>query len=696
MSVFAKVDYLPYQTSKECQEKLLGIEAIDYFFARQIVNSQQSSTGLTLTEQEYQEVFHILMALSYLQRQGSVCILLSKIANQSFWFEPAVNNDKIEAQLIKSIQAPLSTSGYCFSESMILLQSITKFIHELPANCYLILDDERLYSKRYWQYEQNLCQFIAKNLCDENIKSWQININEPEIANKMQMMFSSAPVENEGPDLQQLSVINSLYTPFSIITGGAGTGKTYTIARLALLLCEIRGVSATAIEMAAPTGKAANRLAQSLREELLSLSEVSELSKTCNALSKIEPKTISRLLKINPATGMSAYNAQRPLSASVVIVDETSMIDISLMDKLLNSLSENTHLILVGDPNQLPSVETGCLLADLVAHPIGKLTRTRLKQIQQVYPSFAKSNNYMENILLSKEPLARNVVNRLSRMRRSSADISEFANAVLSANADQALSLAGLNASSFAEQNDQKQAIRGSLNQALDNTNVAIQLQALSNKELGLMGVMQALEHVLQKDVIPNFSSLFSAKSLEEAFIALNKYALLTPFRKTIYGSQSLNQMIEKLLGKRYEWIEPGSLYKCQPIMILQNDYQLSLFNGDLGLIWEDDDKQKFAYFKTSKGLMKYPIYNLPAFDVNYAMTIHKTQGSEFEAIDIILPMLNSDFLNKQLLYTGITRAKKKVRLFTDPATLRHVINRSADRISGIDSNLSKAIQQFP
>ena len=700
MSVFAKVAHLPYQSSKECQERLLGVEAIDYFFARQIVGSQQSSAGITLTKQEYTEVFHILIVLSYLQRQGSVCILLSKIANQLFWFESLIKNDKIETYEIRGNNLPLSNFGYCFNDRINLQQIITKFTHELPYKTYLVLEDDRLYSKRYWQYEQNLCQFIAKNLSDENVKSWQESINPSQISTIMRLMFSSSPVENGTPDLQQLSVINSLFSPFSIITGGAGTGKTYTIARLALLLSEIRSMPAKAIEMAAPTGKAANRLAQSLREELLSLSEVSELSITCNELSNIEPKTISRLLKINPATGMSAYNAQRPLAASIVIVDETSMIDISLMDKLINSLSENTQLILVGDPNQLPSVETGCLLADLVSHPIGEMTKVRWNRILQVYPSFENSQSFMADFLVGEQTLAKSVVNSLSRMRRSSAEISAFAEAVLSTNADQAIALAGLgffgNAATFEKQELYNPVLSDSLEQVPKNAKLPIQIKPFNSNELGQkIGLTRALEQVLDKEIIPNFSSLFCANSVEEAFVAMNKYALLTPFRKTFYGSQSLNQVIERLLSQRYDWIEPGKLYKGKPIMILQNDYQLSLFNGDLGLIWEDDEHQKCAYFNTAKGLMKYPIYNLPLFDVNYAMTIHKTQGSEFEAVDIIIPKLNSDFLNKQLLYTGITRAKLAVRLFTDPDTLRQVINRSADRISGIESNLSKAIKQF-
>lgn len=704
MSLFAKVEHIPYQTSKACQNALLGVEAIDYFFARQIVNCQQTFKNSKLSSQEYSEIFHLLIALSFFQRQGSVCISISKIANQSFWLDPS-SNDRQEDQN-KTVYlghiSPVIVIGYCFNDRTTLLQILTKFISYLPSNSYLVLEDDRLYSKRYWQYEQNLCQFIALNLTKTKLENWEaeLNIKQSDISNNMQMMFSSSAIENNEPDFQQLSVLNSLYSPFSIITGGAGTGKTYTIARLAVLLCVIRDIPASSIEMAAPTGKAANRLAQSLYNELLTLSAVPELTNTCNELSKIEPKTISRLLKINPTNGMSAYNSQRTLPAKLVIVDETSMIDISLMNKLINSLSANTQLILVGDPNQLPSVETGCLLADLVAHPIGKLSGARWKLLQRVYPAFHDADGYVCKLLVASDGYGKSAVNRLSRMRRSSDELADFAEAVLASNSKKTLSLGGVvapkNARNASEKQDLQKDLTDGIQQSLPNADASIQIKSFSGKNVGnTVAVKRDLEYVLHTDIIPKFAPLFTASTVDEAFAALKKYALLTPFRQSIYGTQSLNQLIEQQLSQHYEWIEPNKLYKCKPIMILQNDYQLSLFNGDLGLIWENNDKQKFAYFKTAKGLMKYSIYNLPLFDVNYAMTIHKTQGSEFEAVDIILPNLNSDFLNKQLLYTGITRARLKLRLFTDPGTLTQVINRSAERISGIDSNLNRAIESF-
>jgi len=700
MSLFATVQHIPYETSQACQQALVGVEAIDYFFARQIIHAQQTPRVTTLTSSEYAIVFHILIALSYFQRQGSVCISLSKIANQYFWLERSIYNSQDDLSETPSIDysSEVSTStGYCFGEQDELLQVLSKFMLRVPDLAYLILESDRLYSKRYWQYEFTLCQFIAQSLTESNLQEWgnQISAKQSLVNTKMQMLFSAPAVENSQPDLQQLAVLNTLYSPFSIITGGAGTGKTYTIARLAVLLCEVRDIPANGIEMAAPTGKAANRLAQSLHDELLNISDEPNLKAICHDLSKVEPKTLSRLLKINPANGLSAFNQQRPLPAKLVIVDEASMIDISLMNKLINSLADHSQLVLVGDPNQLPSVETGCLLADLVVHPIGPLSSQRWHLLRQVYPAFEDAEHYTKNITIDSQSQAKNVVNTLTRMRRSSNEVATFAEAILASDSEKALKLAGLKATdskkSASRSNDEEHKAKESHQLSFEATEPAIQVKPFGAK---IVNAKRELETVLNQDIIGNFAALFEAKSVEQAFAAMKTYALLTPFRKSVYGTHSLNQLIEQSLSRRYDWIEPNKLYRCKPIMILQNDYQLSLFNGDLGLIWENDSGQKSAYFKTAKGLTNYPIYNLPAFDVNYSMTIHKTQGSEFEAVDIIIPSFENDFLNKQLLYTGITRAQQRVRLFTNADTLVQVIKRSADRVSGIDSNLSAAIER--
>jgi exodeoxyribonuclease V alpha subunit len=687
MSIFARVVHIPYENSQQCDTALANIEAIDYFFARQIVSSQQQG-AVTLTKEQYHEVFHILLALSQAQRLGSVCLSLSTLANMDMWNTDSANHQMDAVNKVgdeaDSLNIDSPKQGFYFSSIEILRSLLSHFIQGLPENMYLVLEENRLYSKRYWHYEHTLCHYIAANLQYANIQKRRNKLisRQDVVTQTMALLFPYASVSNGVPDLQQLSVLNALGSSFSIITGGAGTGKTYTITRLAILISIVNSVPIHAIEMAAPTGKAANRMAQSLNDELEKLKSIPQLADICEQLRELQPKTINRLLKTTPTTGKSAYSAKRPLSAQLVIIDETSMIDISLMNKLIDSLAEDTQLILVGDPNQLPSVETGCLLADLVAHPFGMLSRTQWQSLCDISPPLLQGQVFAQQHLVSDSMHSRGAVNRLVGTHRSHQKIDLFSKAILACDANEALRLT---------------MVAGDKVEAeLGNTMGRVQIiPLLAQHAKQSVTAKQALVDVLASNIIANFFDLFKASTPEEGFLALQKYALLTPFRQSYFGTRSLNQLIEQHLALHFNWVKPNVLYKCKPIMILQNDYQLSLFNGDIGIIWENSQQELMAYFTVDKKLVAYPVYNLPAFDTNYAMTIHKTQGSEFASVDIILPHAHTDFLNKQLLYTGVTRARTNVRIFSSVDTFTQMVNTSADRISGIESRLTLAFEHY-
>jgi exodeoxyribonuclease V alpha subunit len=451
-----------------------------------------------------------------------------------------------------------------------------------------------------------------------------------------------------------------------------------------LLISLLDGLPVSAIEMAAPTGKAANRMAQSLAEELSKLVLIPELTTICEAFSKITPKTINRLLKTNPTTGQSAYSKRRPLSAKLIIVDETSMIDIGLMNKLIGGLGKDAQLVLVGDPNQLPSVETGSLLADLVAHPFGDISNANWQYLKSLYPSLSNSDEYAQTALIGDSSKGKGAVNKLIGTKRSSQQIDDFGKAILARNASEAVSLAQLDGRHL-------NAYLVNKDKAEEGVKSVQIVPYLEQKISTFESSKLAIEQIVAKCVVPNLNRLFTAQSPSEGFLALQQYAFLTPFRKSLFGTYSLNELIENELALRYSWVRPNNLYRCKPIMILKNDYQLSLFNGDIGIIWQNADKEMKAYFIIEKELKAYPVYNLPSFDTNYAMTIHKTQGSEFENVDILLPHIALEFLNKQLLYTGVTRAQKGVRVFTSEETFTASVNNSADRISGIELRLSEA-----
>lgn len=731
MSIFSQLHYLPYESSAQCMAALEGIEAIDYFFARQLFTAQQKSNpvitkpkdavitnGSTtnthgandneahanahnkMNQHQYQQMFHILLALSQAQRNGSVCLVLSTLAdttlgqaeksainisestNESTFSDAFSDVQHIPDSSNEIIQTSEGSQGFVFSNIDDIQNSIMLFVESIEHDGYLVLENRLLYSKRYWQYEENLCRYIATALnADTHAqKTSDLFSQKKVLLATMKYLFSSPTVSDGKVDFQQLSVLNSLSLPFSIITGGAGTGKTYTITRLAILISVVMNVPVNAIEMAAPTGKAANRMAQSLYDELEELARIPELADVCEQLKNIQPKTINRLLKTNPTTGQSAYSAQRPLPAKLVIIDETSMIDISLMNKLINGLSPGTQLILVGDPNQLPSVETGCLLADLVGHSFGDMSTAQWSFLCSISPTLNGDNNFLEQHVVSNDQYVKSAVNRLYGMHRSHVQIDNFAKAILQGDAQLAMSLAQSSV-------ENKMFAEGKSQTPLSIQNFVPKTDEADN-------IKRSIANMIAKQVLPNLHTLFNASSAQEAFVAIKEYALLTPYRQSYFGAASLNMVIEQELKLHYKWVRPTKLYKCKPIMILQNDYQLSLFNGDVGIIWENSEGELVAYFMVNKSLVAYKVYNLPAFDVNYAMTIHKTQGSEFGSVDIILPPNHTDFLNRQLLYTAVTRAQKHVRVFTSKHTFSQTVYTSANRISGIEERLTKALNE--
>lgn len=693
MSIFSLVEGIPYKSSAECQKALAGIEAIDYFFARQIIYSHQHYVAqhddneklAALSQQASEEVFHILLALSEAQRKGSVCLALDILASAEYWS----SEQEVENSQVAIDDTSYVSTTYLFSELAVLQKNILQLIQALPTNAYIVLEKGRLYSKRYWHYENNLCRYIAASLDHDNVLKWQNKRDsKQQVLNEtMSLLFPSPVFANDKADLQQIAVLNALSLPFSIITGGAGTGKTYTISRLVILISIVNEVDISAIEMAAPTGKAANRMASSLAKELDILAKIPQLYATCEQLRKLQPKTINRLLKTNPTTGISAYSAQRPMKAKLLIIDETSMIDISLMNKLIESVSADAQVVLVGDPNQLPSVETGCLLADLVRHPFGQLSNAHWHSLCKAFPALSSCTEFALDTLVNESPYAKGAVNRLLGSRRNSLQIDAFATAILNGNVDDALSYA------YLPDDKTKTLTNPAEKHAEADSDVNI-LLLFSSKPRTLGALKSVIRDVVEHHVIPNLTGLLTALSPEDAFDALSKYALLTPFRQSIFGSEALNHQIEAQLQNHYAWVKPHGLYKCKPIMVLHNDYHLSLFNGDVGIIWEGEDKQALAYFNVENKLKAFPVYNLPAFSTNYAMTIHKTQGSEFESVDILLPHLDSDFLNRQLLYTGVTRAKTRVNIFTSIERFTKTVLNAANRVSGIESKLSETFDE--
>lgn len=753
MNLFNAAINLPFSDSASFLSSMQDAEAIDFFFAKQILSEMSgSSAKLNVNEVIASQLgvkvelsFYLLVALSYEQRKGSLCLQLTKIAEKTLWDAKSLKaeaylgaislaKEQIDAHenAPNEIDLQEKASGYTFPNIGELIKISEILVTCCAHDTYLHYQDGNLYSRRYYIYEQQFCDFVKSRINTTTAQGLveKRRQQSKQVQNLLSVLFDNPITDGINIDLQQIATINSLCHYFSIITGGAGTGKTYTITRLLLALSVLDNISPENIALLAPTGKAANRLKQSLFDELEKLPEHPLINETKDSFYSIRPQTIHNLLKIDPIRGQTKYSALNPLALDLVIIDESSMVDISLMDKIIGAIDSQTTLILIGDANQLPSVETGSLLADLVAIPAGSLSFQRFNQLCKIVPELKNigeqplvqlallqtentmalaSSKTTNKDAVSDEPhnaqlvsnsaiatkshaaaeagnTATGWVSRLTSGKRSHASINQLAHAILRADYNAIKACYRLPQISYFDYSFNQPSSFG-----YSSGKTAFSYELLSPD--------------LRERLLGCFSELMQAQSPNAAFKALSRFSLLTPFRRGKWGVDSLNIAIEDLLAQQHDQVIVQGFYPGKPIIVLANDYQLGLFNGDVGIVWPDDSGQLKAYFVKPTTILKskvadkildqaiqdfaiFPLYSLPKFETTYATTIHKTQGSEYDHVELIIPESENDFLNRQLIYTGATRAKNSIGIWSNARTLKQAIARDVDRVSGVNTRI--------
>ncbi|WP_371194468.1 exodeoxyribonuclease V subunit alpha [Glaciecola sp. SC05] len=653
---------LPYQNLEACLSDLVGIEAIDYFFAQYMMSLCEATPAYkSLSKEQVHLSFYSLLALSFAQRQGNSCLVVESLANKLMWSQ----SDKVSGSQGNA------AIGYQFPDHSKLLDASLVWKAMFQSIEGIQFDGKRLYTQKFYEYERKFCEHLLHKisasednyqmLCAELDQQdgtqqdmHQTKTNLRDCLDKDWPALFAQTSEANSTDWQQLAVMNALVSKFAIISGGAGTGKTYTVSRLLLTLVRGLKLQPRRIGLIAPTGKAANRLASSLKFELAQFAKLPEFSDVNTLFSKVEVQTVHRLLGIHPVDGRCKYDQHRLLPFDCIILDEASMVDLSLMHKLLRATDSRCKFVMVGDPNQLPSVEAGCLLADLVASTAPELSRQSVNQLQALNPKLRVNIEHF-----SAQPASKNqYLVSLQQGKRSEKGVTALAEAVLGGD--------------YA-------ALVNTFEQTVAFHNIAIDA---SHSE--------GLVKILTDSVLPQIAKTLSAQSIIEAWQALTEYACLTPNRRGYGGVEWVNAFIERALSQKFAWVESNQPYKGKPIMINQNDYSLGLFNGDVGIMWPDNKGELWAYFPAQEAgsFQAFSLYTLPAYDPVYAMTIHKTQGSEYAQVDIILPLQSAHYLSRELLYTGVTRAKKQIRIFTDEQTLKAAVRQKIERVSGIEEIL--------
>ncbi|WP_343303247.1 exodeoxyribonuclease V subunit alpha [Chitinophaga niabensis] len=495
-----------------------------------------------------------------------------------------------------------------------------------------VLFQDRLYLQRYFRYETTFLRRIYQFLETEKVLEEERLAQLEEHADLIKAQFPSA--SNTAPDWQLAAAITGVLNNFTIITGGPGTGKTTTVAKILNILYGID--PALKVVLAAPTGKAAARLAESLRnfknEKFQSLS----------------PGTIHRLLKSKRDSPYFHHNASNPLNYDVVIVDECSMIDVALFAKLLDAIGPKTRLILLGDKDQLASVEAGSFFGDL-CQAQGAINLFRPQRIQ-VMNKFGANLTQLHESANDKHPLFQHLVElRTSHRFSDDKGIGKFSKAII---------------------RNEKAAILEFLQ---ENADEQVVIDQVYSKELF-------------EQFIAGYEAFIKEPDTLNALKKMNALRVLCAVRQGEQGLYTVNKAIEKYLHDKKLIRANVEFYENRPIILTRNYYEHNLFNGDTGVIRPDANGILMAWFEDGQGELKavLPGYLTDAETV-FAMTIHKSQGSEFNEVLVVLPQTTEvAILTRELLYTAITRARSKVYVQASEAVLLLAAQRFVERASGI------------
>ena len=488
---------------------------------------------------------------------------------------------------------------------------------------------------RAWQAEFNLAQHI-NTILNQQITPLEIAI--PENLHEQQVMA--------------INVANN--NAFSIITGGPGTGKTYTVAQLVIALQQAaeRGgdedgkirfsTDSASLALAAPTGKAAQRMQESLQAALDGSNVELQLQ---------EAKTIHRLLGIG-RTGRPRYNANNPLGEDIIIVDEASMLGVELANYLVSAVKPGARLILLGDANQLAAVDAGAVLADLCRIPL----------LQPIHAKLTESRRFSADSGIGK------LANQINKTEADTQAIWQLLRQ------DKALSFQYVNTLQIETVIDNK--IQNSLSNYKIISNLTL------NYYPYLIKVESLLKNPIEKSVPESVKSTIT--SLMQTF---NQFRVLSAGHNGEWGDHYINNHITQWhLTKLKLPLGQNTWFHGRPVMVLQNNYELGLFNGDIGFCLQTGDERSRleVFFENKAQGIAVNLLNEDVIATAYAMTIHKSQGSEFDHVAITFDNSHARLLSKELIYTAVTRAKKQVSIYSTKHAFEKAVQTPTERHTGL------------
>ncbi len=656
---------------KKAEESLSALGTV----MQRVVGAKGGKAGLSPTERSL---------LHHAVQQGLSApdfYAVRKLCELADWSSPALLCLLLCEQL-----ACRSGSTYLSTDDAVLLEKMGEFglgerearaviekVPNLPVVCGglfsrdpsdtvpFILTDEGIYRQSHFISERK----AAGVLLSLQSRPWRTHKNLAAIFEDVTEVhpLGTAPANapNWGPvklaPEQQLAALVAVQAPFTVIAGGPGTGKTSIVVTILRMLSGM-GVSMENIALAAPTGRAANRMGEAIRKGLASIhGDVSE------ELHNLTPRTLHRLLGWSPSIRGFRYNEQNPIEADWLIVDEGSMIDLSLMESLLIALKPEAKLILLGDAYQLPSVEAGAVFRDLttvsqaagVTHPLQAALALR-----------------------DSQDAGRHVI-RLAKSFRQKGD----------SGGRHILSVAGVvktgQTSSLFENSDQ------SLN--ILEVGQSLPLEGVSLLDPDIMDVGE-----LTGQLYARFFESYRAKCrtarlrdveedgdlLRELFEMSEKLRLLCLTHGTRFGVGMFNRQFADRFSRGIQGHAPG-----MPWMVTRNDYRLGLYNGDIGIgLPFGPGRQHQLVFRNNGGFKALPFESVSGLEQAFAMTVHKSQGSETDHVALILPEAENGLCRREVIYTALTRAKKSVLIYGSRAMLEGAVLKVMERVTGLAGRL--------